>query len=353
MGNKKFSPQLISFLADAITGGPGTMSNRLPWPYRTGGGIAKFFRQCGYDVGPSGFSRVPWTEEMLSQINNKKGIVGICKIIERLLDPRDWLNNKEMLNQLVAELNKYLHFDGCEVTFDEVKERHYIREKNKLSPIIKEMSERLTLDIPTVRKDFERAISAIDSDPEAALTSASSLIESACKTILDEMGKPYPKDQDISHLMDVVTRELNLSPAEHENQDVKRILGGLGNIVRGIGALRTKLGSAHGRGKTHAPVDSSIARLSIGASSTAIIFLLETFENRKKFVGKEKVRSKEIVKQYWKEVFDEDSDDPLPFKICPRCGNDALNRSSYTDYEGDEVYYIVECKKCGWSEWTQ
>jgi len=353
MKNSKFSPQLISFLADAITGGRCTMNNESPWPYRTGDEIAKFFRQCGYNMGRLSFSRVLWTEEILSQINDKEGIIGVCKIIERLLDPRDWLNNKKLLNQLVTELNKYLHFNGYEIIFDGVKERHCVREKDKSSPIIKEATKKLALDVPTVRKDFERALSSVSTDPEAALTSASSLIESVCKTILDEMAEPYPKDQDISHLIDAVVKKLNLSPIGHIDQDIKRILGGFSNIVKGVGSLRTKLGTAHGRGKSHLPVDSSLARLSIGAASTAAIFLLETFENRKKLIGKEKPSKKDIVKQYWKEVLDEYSGDPLPFKICPQCGNEVLNRRSYVDYEKDEAYYIVECKECGWSEWTQ
>ena len=46
-------------------------------------------------------------------------------------------------------------------------------------------------------------------------------------------------------------------------------------------------------------------------------------------------------------------DDPLPFIICPRCGSEKLDRSTPIDYDGDEVYYVIECRDCDWTEWTQ
>jgi hypothetical protein len=45
--------------------------------------------------------------------------------------------------------------------------------------------------------------------------------------------------------------------------------------------------------------------------------------------------------------------DPLPYIICPRCGSDELERSQPIDYEHDEAYYVIECRKCNWLEWTQ
>lgn len=45
--------------------------------------------------------------------------------------------------------------------------------------------------------------------------------------------------------------------------------------------------------------------------------------------------------------------DPLPFKRCPECGEDELERRSHTDNRRDEVYYVIICKKCDWSECTQ
>lgn len=49
-----------------------------------------------------------------------------------------------------------------------------------------------------------------------------------------------------------------------------------------------------------------------------------------------------------------DDEDPLfGVKRCPQCGGTELNFSSMTDYHRDEVYYIIECTSCRWSDWTQ
>jgi len=278
---KKCSPQLITSLANAITGGSGgSVPRKVSWPYRTAGEIARFFRQSGYDMGDVVISRVSWTEGSLSQINNEDGINGMRKIIEHLLDPLDWLDDKELLLQLVNRLNECLKRDGYEINLDAINNKYIVENKDKSSPIINEATK--FIDIETVKRDFKRALDSVDKDPEAALTSASSVIESTCKGILDKLVKPYPDNQDISHLFGAVIKELKLSASQYDDQDTKRILGGVENVVKGVGALRTKLGTAHGRGESHIPVDSSLARLTIGTASSVIIFLLESFDKYNK-----------------------------------------------------------------------
>ncbi len=45
--------------------------------------------------------------------------------------------------------------------------------------------------------------------------------------------------------------------------------------------------------------------------------------------------------------------DPFPFLVCPMCASRNLKRTSATDYERDEAYYIIECQDCKWGDWTQ
>lgn len=63
---------------------------------------------------------------------------------------------------------------------------------------------------------------------------------------------------------------------------------------------------------------------------------------------------KAIVKKYH-EVIKDTSDPryPLPFKACPECGSIDLERSSYTDYSRDDVYFIISCSECDWQTWSQ
>lgn len=47
------------------------------------------------------------------------------------------------------------------------------------------------------------------------------------------------------------------------------------------------------------------------------------------------------------------SGDPLPFLVCPQCGSSDLKRSEQTDYKRDRSYYIIECNKCRWMDWSE
>lgn len=60
-----------------------------------------------------------------------------------------------------------------------------------------------------------------------------------------------------------------------------------------------------------------------------------------------------IVKKYHEVIYDPDAKDPFGLVACPKCGSKRLKGSSHTDYEHDEVYYILACEECGWSDWTQ
>ena len=63
--------------------------------------------------------------------------------------------------------------------------------------------------------------------------------------------------------------------------------------------------------------------------------------------------ARQIVKLYNKNVFDESSSDPLPFRACPKCGSENLKRSSHNDYQNDESYFVISCNQCDWSDWSQ
>jgi len=71
--------------------------------------------------------------------------------------------------------------------------------------------------------------------------------------------------------------ELNLSPDQQSEAEIKRILGGLSNIPAGIGALRTKYGDAHGKGIEHVSLSARHARLIVNSACTIGLFLLETY----------------------------------------------------------------------------
>ena len=53
-----------------------------------------------------------------------------------------------------------------------------------------------------------------------------------------------------------------------------------------------------------------------------------------------------------KQIYDMETDDPLPYKKCPNCGNENLKGSS-AENSREESVYMIGCDQCGWSDWTE
>jgi len=66
------------------------------------------------------------------------------------------------------------------------------------------------------------------------------------------------------------------------HDDIKQILSGLFSIANGVGAFRTHEGSAHGHGNKSYKIEARHARLAVHAAHTMTMFVLETWEARKK-----------------------------------------------------------------------
>jgi hypothetical protein len=142
-----------------------------------------------------------------------------------------------------------------------------------------------TLDFDTVTRDLDRALASAKEDPEDAVTSACSTVESVSRSILIELGEPLPDKKDIKGLFNAVKKPLGLSPDKPDldpliADDVRKILSGLATAVEGIGALRTHGGDAHGRERGYRRIDQRIASLAIHAASTVALFLIQTWQRK-------------------------------------------------------------------------
>lgn len=141
------------------------------------------------------------------------------------------------------------------------------------------------MNFDTVSRDLERALTSAKEDPEDAVTSACSTVESVCRSILIELGEGLPDKKDIKALFNAVRKPLSLSPDRTDldpliADDVRKILGGLATVVEGIGALRTHGGDAHGRERGYVRIDHRIANLTIHSASTIALFLIETWQRK-------------------------------------------------------------------------
>lgn len=119
-------------------------------------------------------------------------------------------------------------------------------------------------------------------DPEGAITSARSFLESVCKHILDAQAITYEEGVELPKLYKLVAENLNLSPGQHTEPILKQILGGCQTVVEGLGAMRNKLSDSHGRRSTQPKPAPRHAELAVNLAGTMANFLIQTFEDRMK-----------------------------------------------------------------------
>jgi len=118
-----------------------------------------------------------------------------------------------------------------------------------------------------------------------AIGTAKEIIETTCRTILEERGKPADMDADVGQLVRKTREILDLVPetipqSSRGINSISRILGSLGGVSQGLAELRNLYGTGHGKhGKSGGPSPRH-ARLAVGAASTLATFLFETHSER-------------------------------------------------------------------------
>ncbi len=125
------------------------------------------------------------------------------------------------------------------------------------------------------------------SDPTNAIGMAKELIESCCKTILDEKGIAYTKNDDVPQLADKTMDALNLLPTNVQPTDrgagaIKAVLGNLRAIPTKLAEIRNPFGSGHGKSASFQGLEVRHAKLAVGSSITFVDFVWSTYKASKK-----------------------------------------------------------------------
>jgi hypothetical protein len=142
------------------------------------------------------------------------------------------------------------------------------------------------LDANYLAEQIRRMEASVETDPGLAIGTAKELIETCCKTILAERGKPVAGTPDVPTLTKETLKELKLVPdsvpdSARGSDVVKRLLSNLGTIGNGLAELRGLYGTGHGKdGKTQG-VKPRHAKLAVGAAATLTTFLFETHKETK------------------------------------------------------------------------
>lgn len=130
-------------------------------------------------------------------------------------------------------------------------------------------------------EQIRRLEASVETDPSLAIGTAKELIETCCKTILAERGKPVSGTPDVSTLTKETLRELKLVPegiheAARGADVIKRLLSNLGTIGNGLAELRGLYGTGHGKHGSATGLGTRHAKLAVGAAATLTVFLFET-----------------------------------------------------------------------------
>lgn len=134
-----------------------------------------------------------------------------------------------------------------------------------------------------LKEQIRRMQDAVDTDPGLAIGTAKELIETYCRTILEERGVQVPVNIDLPKLTKRTFKELNLVPdgvpdTSRGTEIIRRLLSNLGTIGQGMAELRNLYGTGHGKhGKTKG-LKPRHAKLAVGAAVTLVVFLFDTHQ---------------------------------------------------------------------------
>ncbi len=126
-----------------------------------------------------------------------------------------------------------------------------------------------------------RIYDAVPNDLPLALGSTKDLLEAVLKTILGLHGRGIAAE-DMPKLLKRAQATVGLDPADVAGgqpggEALKRLTGGIGQIVSGVVDLRNQYGSGHGR--SAAPgLDPAAARLAIVAGVAAATYLMQRYQ---------------------------------------------------------------------------
>jgi hypothetical protein len=135
-------------------------------------------------------------------------------------------------------------------------------------------------------EQIRRIEQAVDTDPALAIGTAKELIETCCRTILTECGRPVTGMPDLPTLTKMTLKELRLVPEGVPDQAkggviIKRILSNLAAIGQGLAEIRNLYGTGHGKDGRTKSIKPRHAKLAVGIASTLATFLFETHKETK------------------------------------------------------------------------
>ena len=133
--------------------------------------------------------------------------------------------------------------------------------------------------VELIENQIDAIENAMENVPDFAFDLSKTLIESVCKTVLEDIGQPANPNWDAQELLKETTNRLSLLPRNHPNpaktrESVLKTIRGMHQTIQGLCELRNDYGMAsHGRDVFSARLDLRQATLAAQAADTIVAFL--------------------------------------------------------------------------------
>jgi len=208
----------------------------------------------------------------------------LCEMIHPVV--RGDVREAEQLRQL---FNQFLAADGYEIV-ERSKISGYpvyaARRKVENVPIgVNLAKKQQVFNAEYLSRQITRIEASILHDPDLAIGTSKELVETCCKSILQDRGVEINSKWDLAQLVKATYKELKLTPSDIPDEakaasTIKRLLSNLATVTQGLAELRNSYGTGHGKSVKSKGLTPRHARLAAGAATTLAVFLFETHEER-------------------------------------------------------------------------
>lgn len=197
----------------------------------------------------------------------------VIKLFAALI--RHYELSEALQNDRSKDPKRYQQYENCKAIIE--------REFNALSEKPLDLSDPKSFNSEYIRDQIDLMRKFQETNPTEAIGKAKELIESYCKTILEEEKIAVDPKWNMTKLVDELFKHFKLMPSDIEDdikgaKSIKQILGSLKAITQGLAELRNFYGSGHGKTSSYKGLQPRHARLAVGSAIVLIQFICDTYE---------------------------------------------------------------------------
>lgn len=185
----------------------------------------------------------------------------------------------------------YKEIEGTSSAHGVDEYRHYYkmcvpiveRKREDISTSVQKKNLEATFTSEYMHQQIDMLFKSRETNPTEAIGKSKELIESCCKTILEERDESYNKEWTLTQLVKATMKCLGIE-TDAINADlpaggtVKKILSSLGNTAGGIAELRNPYGTGHGKSDSYKGLTVRHAKLAVGSAATLVEYLWDAHE---------------------------------------------------------------------------